>query len=173
MESDEVHNIPEPSDSGSSGNQEASPENEVIEVQASALDGLHIPKAVSTLGASSSRHFGGEIGSTLMPAIVNQLADDRSEARQEVREMRYEVKDLRDKLSEANKRAAVLEERLRSAANNRHLRNIAISFGSILIGIAIELIRNQYSIYGSAAGVLGVLMVYLGWLAKSGETDKC
>lgn len=162
---------PEPSDSGSDGSQiTGDTPSELIEAR--PLEGLPMAQAIEGLAASNTRAFGGEVASALIAGATTQLASELQYTKQEVSGLRKENDVLKENLSEANTRKAVLEERINSYRSNRHLRHFGIAVGTTLLGVGFELIRNNLSTYGYASLAIGALLLVLGWHSAPKGGDK-
>jgi hypothetical protein len=53
----------------------------------------------------------------------------------------------------------------------RHLKNVSIAFGSVLIPIGIDL-HSTISVYSYVVVALGFLLIVLGWFVIGGETEE-
>lgn len=163
--------IPSPHDTGSDGSQKIS--NEVISLKhQSPTDGLPITKMVEGLAATRSKNMGGDVAAGLIAGSFSQLSHELCEAKQEEKRIRANFEEISEKLSDCKQRAAVLEERVRSTAQNKNLRNLSITAGTALVGFAIEFKRNDLNNYSIITGGLGFLLILFGWLSSDGEVKK-
>jgi len=167
-----VKEIPKPTETGSAGTQQAGSGALVTAAEESPLSGLPITQRVEGLAASHPRSMGGEVAANLIAGSFSQLSHDLETTRNELSAVRGELKQALNDLSDTKTRAAVLEERATAADRERHLKNLSITAGTILIGIGIELYRNNFDKSGVIVGVLGMLLVVLGWITQKGGAEK-
>jgi hypothetical protein len=80
----------------------------------------------------------------------------------ELNQTKYELAQLREKhesltnaLSDERIQKAVLTERIDAFRSTRHLKNIGIAVGTLLIGIGIQLVRADTTAYGVASIIVG------------------
>lgn len=161
--------IPEPADSGSDGSQ----------IKADTTNGLvpsrpvapPMARAIVGLAASNSRAFGGEIASVLIAGATSQMSTELDESKKELAVLRKKIERIVGELSDERVAKAVLVERIEAYRSTRHLKNIGIAVGTLLLGTGIQLIRNEAGLYGLACVVIGALLLLLGWHSapKGGE----
>lgn len=164
--------IPKPTDTGSAGTQLAGSGELVTVVKESPLTGLPISQRVEGLAATHSRSMGGEVAASLIAGSFTQLSHDLQATKQELSDTRQELKQTHGELSNAKTRVAVLEERVITTEREKHLKNFSITVGTVLIGIGIELYRNNLDRLGFIVGGLGLLLVFLGWFSRTGGAEK-
>lgn len=164
--------IPKPTETGSSGTQQAGTSELVTIAEKSPLSGLPITQRVEGLAATHSRSMGGEVAANLIAGSFSQLSHDLQATRDELNNTRDELRQALNDLSNAKIRVAVLEERSSTAERDRHLKNLSITAGTALIGIGIELYRNNFDKFGVIVGGLGLLLFLLGWFAPKGGPEK-
>ena len=162
---------PEPSNSGTDGSQaEGDLTSELIEAR--PLEGLQIAQAIEGLAASNTRAFGGEVASALIAGVTSQLASELQYTKQDVTRLRNEIDVLKESLSGANIQKAVLEERIESYRSNRHLKNLGIFLGTTLLGVGIQLFKNELDTYGYASLIFGALLLGMCWYSAPKGGDK-
>lgn len=166
-----MSDIPKPPDTGSDGSQEISKEMQATNFQ-SPMAGLPIARVVEGLAATRSKSMGGEIAAGLIAGSFTQISHELYETKQELKITRSTLEQKIENLSDYKQRAAVLEERVRSNSNSRHLRNLSIAVGTTLVGIAIEFLRNKMDNFSYITGALGFLLILLGWLSADKEASK-
>lgn len=164
--------IPKPTDTGSAGTQQAGTGEIVAIAKESPFAGLPITQRVEGLAATHSRSMGGEVAANLIAGSFSQLSYDLHTTRQELGDVRQELKQTIGELSHAKTRAAVLEERANAAERDRHPRNISITVGMALIAIGIDLYRSNFDKFGYIIGGFGCLLVILGWVSRKGGAEK-
>lgn len=164
--------IPKPDETGSDGTQEAGTGAVVSVAQESPLEGLPITRRVEGLAATHSRSMGGEVAANLIAGSFTQLSHDLQETKQELRSTRQELERTREELSNYKTKAAVLKERVSTTFKGRHLRNLSITVGTILISLGIDFYRNNFDKYAYILGVLGTLLIFLGWSSMEGGAEE-
>jgi hypothetical protein len=164
-----VTDIPVPTDTGSSGDQKPPSTTVVIAQPANPLEGLPLVRAFEGLAATNYRSMGGEVVAGLVAGSMSQLAQELENSRKELRESRKELRTARDDLATARQATAVLRERLNGSERHKQLRNFSIAAGTILMGVGIELLRNNFVGIAVIVGVVGVLLVVFGWFSSSRE----
>lgn len=166
--------IPQPQDTGSSGTQQAGSSDLMPLDREGPLHGLFITQTIEGLAATRSRSMGGEVAANLLAGSFSQLSHDLHATKAELKATRDDLREKTDALSEMKTKAAVLQERVSAHDRERHLRNLSIAVGSALIGIGIELYKNNFDKFGFTAGGIGVLLVFLGWFSfsKNEEAGK-
>lgn len=164
--------IPKPTDTGSAGTQQIGT-GEIVPVdKESPFLRLPITQKVEGLAATHSRSMGGEVAANLIAGSFSQLSHDLQTTRQELNETRTELRQALGELSKSEAKAAVLEERANAAERDKHLKNLSITAGTALIGIGIELYRNNFDKFGYIVGGFGVLLVIFGWFSRKGGAEK-
>lgn len=163
--------IPNPVETGSDGTQKTGIENITIPETVSPLHGLPMIKTLEGLTANKSRGLGGEIVANLLTGSFSQLSHDLQETKKDLQSTRKELSYVQQELSSCKERAAMLQERVNNFTQDRHLRNICISAGTILIGLGIEFLSkigdSSYIIM-----VLGAALILFGWFFRNGDAAK-
>lgn len=155
--------IPTPEESGSDGTQK--PATQELATPESPFGGLPITRVMEGLAASKSRSMGGEVAAGLIAGSFTQISHELQETKQDLRDTRSALDKAREDLSICKSRAAVLEERVESNLRGRHLRNLGIAVGTTMVGVGIELLKNDFNKYAYITFGLGVLLVLLGWFS--------
>lgn len=157
--------IPISENKGSSGGQ-ISPQSghEIIE----KVPFQDMSRVVQGLAANKSKSFGGEIGASLLAASFSQMANDLESKNIEIKELRDKLENKSDELHKWKQRASVLEERVEANGKIRTLGNIAITLGTALLGISIELYRNSLTVQSYVVTSIGVGLMLLGWFTGIG-----
>lgn len=161
--------IPSPVDTGASGTQQEPAKEMATIVAHSPLEGLPIARAVEGLAATKARSMGGEVAAGLLAGCFQQISNELEQARADLRSTRGNLELVREDLSTSKQRSAVLQERVRAMASGRHLKNLSLTAGTALVGIAIEFMRNNMKDLSFVLGGLGFLLILFGWLAIGGE----
>ena len=163
--------IPEPKDSGSDGTQVNSDGGSEL-VAAQPLT-APMAKSITGLAASRSRAFGGEVASTLVAGITSQMAVELDQTKQELALLRTDRESLRDDLANERINSAILNERISAFQSTRHLKNVGIAVGTILLGGGVQLSRaDNAELVGVATGVIGAVLVLMSWLSVPKGGDR-
>jgi len=160
----EIEDIPIPKDSGSSGLQKESSKKQTL-VKAQPFSSNEVVNALEGIAASNTRSLGGEVGSALLAASMKQLAQDNHRLRQENTKLDEKNQHQQQELETARTRAAVLQERLIGYGKNKHLRNFGIAVGIGLLGIGINLGRQEWGFLAVTSLVAGALLTLLSWFS--------
>lgn len=168
---DAVADIPEPIDPGSTGTQIIGTTDIVVIRQESPLHGLPITDAVAGLTASMSNRMGG-VAAGLLTGSFAQLSLDLQEKKQELRSTSQKLEHTRDELNNYKTKTAVLEERVNANSRNKHLRNLSIFVGTLLITFGFELYRNNIERAPYIVGGLGFILLLFGWLSNGRRAEK-
>lgn len=145
--------IPEVRDSGATGEQEEG-NSELVHPNQQTLFPQPIAETIQGLAASNARNLGGVVVAGLVSVSFSQLAHELQDAKSDLRNTRKELSTSYDELSACRTRVAVLEERVTTDSRQKHLRNVAIAGGSMIVGLALQLDPST----------LGALPIVLGGL---------
>lgn len=162
--------VPEPEDSGSDGTQTQANTSQSLVTSQSLM--YPIAEAITGLASSNSRVFGGEVASTLIAGAASQMATELAQTKQELAKLREKNDTLTTDLSEERTQKAIYKERIDNYSTTRHLKNIGIAVGTLLIGVGIQLIRNNFEAYGLASIIVGALLLVVGWISVPKGGDK-
>lgn len=122
-----------------------------------------------------------EAGFRGSPAVWQILHEWSTERSEEVNRLRNDIDDLRKDLKQAvaelrsaEVTVAALNERLRGETTRRHLKNLALTAGTALVALALDLNARQLTLQAVISAVLGVTLVVLGaWpILGHDEVDK-
>lgn len=163
--------VPEPNDSGSDGSQaQADATRELVLSQPLPNQ---IVQAITGLAASNARAFGGEVASALIAGATSQMAVELNQTKLELASLREKHESLTNTLSDERVQKAVLAERIDSFRATRHLKNIGIAVGTLLIGTGLQLVRNDApAAYSVACFIVGALLLIVGWISAPKEGGK-
>ena len=164
--------IPKPVDTGSAGTQASTAADAAIPTVFAPFEGLPISRRVEGLAASKPRSMGGEVAASLIAGSFAQLSQELTDARGELKTTRSTINELKDALSECRERAVVLAERVRSYARDRHRRNVYIMVGTAIVGLGADFLRSDLDKQGLICGLLGLLLLAIGWFSGPKEDDK-
>lgn len=162
--------IPEPKDSGSDGSQLKEIESK------SAIQPPHVGQplsnAIAGLAASNNRAFGGEVASTLIAGATSQMAVELEKTRQDLSDQRAKNEKLYSELSAERTKCAVLAERINSYRSTRHLKNLGVAIGSLLLGLGVQLIQTDSNTLCMASLIGGTLLILASWFSAPKGGDE-
>lgn len=164
--------IPKPTDTGSAGTQNAAATDSAAPSALAPFEGLPISRRVEGLAASRPRSMGGEVAAGLIAGSFTQLSQELTDARDDLKTTRSHIRELNDALLECRERAAVLAERVKSFARDRHLRNLCIVVGTALVGLGLDLLRSTLKMPGWICISSGAVLLIFGWFFGPKEDDK-
>jgi len=161
---DENSKIPQSTDTGSSGTQETSLET-LVPANNPPFGNLNITETIQGLAATKSRSMGGDVVAALIAGATTQMSYELAGIKKELAEERKKSGEIATEHSRLSVRNAVLQERINSEGNTKHLRNISIVIGTTLISIGIEFSRNNFDKISYLMYGLGGALLFLGWLS--------
>lgn len=164
--------VPEPEDSGSDGSQkQADLARELIPAKPLTPP---IAEAITGLATSHARAFGGEVAATLIAGATSQMAIELTQTKHELAQLREKHESLSNAFSDEKVRTAVLAERIEGFRSTRHLKNIGIAVGTLLVGTGVQLSRGDNPSFGIASIIVGVVLLIVGWTSapKEGKNDR-
>jgi hypothetical protein len=82
------------------------------------------------------------------------------------------IDELRSDLQTTTSRNAVLEERLNSEGRNKHLRNLALTSGTSLIGAGFAIDNPEIQKYSMGMIAFGLALIALGWFTGPRGSEK-
>lgn len=167
-----VTEIPEIEETGSTGEQQSTSVELIPVDQESPFPPAPITEAVQGLAADRSRSFGGEVVTRLISAVVTQSSNELADTKSELRASREALESTRNDLSGCQIKKAVLQDRVSESNRGQHLRNISITGGMILLGVAFELNQNEFVSLSVLIGVLGLVLVISGWYRRTSEPNR-
>ncbi len=170
MNSEAVNKVPEPHVSGSDGSQVTAEVSE--DCISSQQVGRPMTNAITGLAATNSRAFGGEVASTLIAGATSQMSVELDQTKVELNEQREKNERLTQELTSEKIKSAILGERIESFRSSRHLKNIGIAIGSILLGTGVQLIKMESLAYGVSCLVIGAILIIFSWASAPKRGDK-
>lgn len=162
--------VPEPEDSGSDGTQEKADASRKL-VPSKPLT-TPIAEAITGLAVSHSRAFGGEVASTLIAGATSQMAIELNQTKEELSVLRKKLESVTSALSNEKVEKAVLNTRIEEFRSTRHLKNIGIAVGTLLVGTGVQLAPGDSPEYGVATIIVGALLLIVGWISAPKEGGK-
>jgi hypothetical protein len=131
-----------------------------------------IAHVITGLAASNSRALGGEVASALIAGVTSQMVNELNQTKYELTQLRGKNESLVNTLSNERIQKAVLAERIDAFRSTRHLKNIGIAVGTLLIGTGVQLVRSDATTYGITSIIVGAIMLIAGWLSVPKEGGK-
>lgn len=165
---DHVTEIPEVKDSGATGDQEAG-EKALVHPSQEPLFAPPITAAIQGLASSNAKNMGGVVVANLLSGSFSQLSHELQDAKLDLKNTRREFTTTHGELSKCKTQVAVLEERVSTSSRQKHLCNMAIAGGSIILGLAVQLDHQTLGAIPYVLGGIGCLFVLMGWLWPSKE----
>lgn len=165
-----MNTIPSPKDTGTTGTQVQTSDSASLVESPRSLEGLPIADAITGLASTNARSLGGEVAAGLLAGSFAQLSHELQDAKSRVIELTGELKSSEQEKHDWKEKASVLQERVNANQTIRSLGNISITLGTALIGVGIELYRNQLFNVSYLCSAIGVGLVLLGWF--SGQRGK-
>lgn len=100
------------------------------------------------------------VASTLIAGATSQISVELSQTKLELAQLRNKHEVLANTLSDVRIQKAVLAERIDAFRLTRHLKNIGIAVGTLLVGVGVQLVRSDATmVYGVASILVGALLV--------------
>lgn len=89
-------------------------------------------------------------------------------------QLRAKYEALANILSDERIQKAVLSERIDAFRLTRHLKNIGIAVGTLLVGVGVHLVQSDAAgaYYGIASIIVGALLLIVGWISVPKEGGK-
>jgi hypothetical protein len=117
--------------------------------------------------------MGGEIGATLLGVAAAQTSAVLADARHERNDLRDKLEACQKELTDCKIRLATLEARADQERTTRNLKNLAITFGAILLSWGASLYGTQLEKYSYLVLPIGALLFLSGWLpTKAGDSKQ-
>lgn len=163
--------IPELADSGADGHQV---KGDIIQAFVEPQPvGRPIAKAISGLAASNTRAFGSEAVSVLIVGVISQMSAELDQTRKELNDQRGKNEKLALDLLNEKIKSSVLAERIDSFRSSRHLKNVGISVGSLMLGLGAKLlITSESPAYGIVGVAIGSILILFSWASAPKGGDK-
>lgn len=160
--------IPVPDNSGGSDEQTQGTGNGEL-ITSKTFEGLHMVHTINGLAATHSKSLGGEVASTLLAGMTQQMSNDYQELKFKFEKLSEKYEEQRNVLEETRTDKAVLKNTINSERQNKHLRNFAITIGTGFMSTGIFLGRTQIDFYSVGTFGVGALFLLLGWFTGPKE----
>lgn len=163
--------IPLPDESGSDGSQ-AKADTSTQELMPAKVSPMPMADSIIGLASSNSRAFGGEVASTLVAGVAAQMASELQQTKAELSSVRIKAEASASDLADERVKSAVLSERLRAFQATRHIKQLGVAVGTLLLGTGFQLARAGNTPIAVTAAVIGALLVIVSWWSVPHGGDK-
>ncbi len=158
---------PQPTESGADGTQQPAvgvASTEVVPRGHEVSQPVSIfSETISGLASVRYRSMGGEMAAALFAGWSQEKANELRDVKAELGQVRNENNRLSQVYGEVRVESAVLKERLSTESRTKHLKNLAIFSGTTLLGLAFKLGESQAIGYAITVGLLGTVLLLVGW----------
>lgn len=163
--------IPELEETGSTGDQKAVA-GEVLPPQPDIpIRFGPMTEAVEGLASSNARAIGGQVPAAMISAFMRQQEMDLQDTKADLRSVRESLDQARSNLAKCRTHEAVLQHQVSSAATDRHLRNLGIAIGSVLLGLAVNVDPGSL-LLSIIMGFAGAVLMLAGWFLPASGRQK-
>lgn len=163
--------IPLPDESGSDGSQ-AKADTSTQELMPAKVSPMPMADSIIGLASSNSRAFGGEVASTLVAGVAAQMASELQQTKAELSSVRIKAEASASDLADERVKSAVLSERLRAFQATRHIKQLGVAVGTLLLGTGFQLARAGNTPIAVTSAVIGALLVIVSWWSVPRGGDK-
>jgi hypothetical protein len=163
--------IPLPDKSGSDGLQIEADTNIQELVPATSI-AMPMADVITGLASSNSRAFGGEVASALIAGVASQMSNDLRRTQAELSSERIKAEASASDLANERVKSAVLSERLHAFQATRHIKNVGVAVGSLLLGTGVQLSRTGNAPVGIISAIIGALLILISWVSVPRGGDK-
>ena len=137
--------------------QKPAPEGSVVPMPFDPFPSTGVTDAIVGIASSNARSMGAESVAKIVASWTQQLTT-------ELRQSRRQVDQLQSELAAETTRTAVLTERLGTKASTGKLQLLLTTVGMAVVGIAIDLYKNNLEKLAYVLGGVGALLVIVGWI---------
>lgn len=164
-----MSNPPVPDETGASGTQIAGSQGSLSLDTTPPTSGLPITHVLDGLAATRARSLGGEVAANLLAGSFSQLAHDLEVNRADLRTRDEQLRNVQQDLGNANVTIAILRERVGAIGRLQKIKQISIFGGTVLMGIAIDLYKNNLEKISYILGALGLVLFLAAWIIRGDE----
>lgn len=159
--------IPKPDDSGVIGTQEPGTETTGALVSVPPMQSMTMTQAIEGLAATRPRSLGGDVSAAFVAAAMSQTSQELQATRQSLQRKEDQLQLALDDLTVAKVEIARLNGHLDVASSSQRLRRFSIFAGTALLGVAVDLYKNNYINMSYLIAALGAGLLLFGWLSPS------
>jgi hypothetical protein len=122
---------------------------------------------IQGLAAARPRSMGGEMAAQLLAAGFKSLDEQLKETKADLKIVRGKLEVANASLAKANQDKAVLGDRLETLRGIRHLNNLMIAIGTLVLSFGGRLVADATSsrYVGFVLLGIGLLMILIGWFS--------
>lgn len=164
--------IPTPVETGVAGTQQLGPVRSAPPDATPPLHGLPMTQVIEGLAASRPKSFGGEVPAALVAGAVTHLSHDLRAAQRAAQTKDDQLQQALRDLSQAKERIATLTERLSAAQGSQRLKQICIFIGTALLGLSVDMYKNNMEKPSFLLAILGGSLLLFGWLTPSAGSGE-
>lgn len=164
--------IPVPDETGVAGTQRPGTNDPALFDATPPLHGLPMTQVIEGLAASRPRSFGGEVPAALVAGAVTHLSHDLRDAQRMAQAKDEQLQRAQKELAMANVTIAKLSERLGATKGTQRLKQFCIFVGTALLGLSVDLFKNNLETPAYLIGALGGALLAFGWLTRSNGGDE-
>jgi len=121
---------------------------------------------MEALATNRPRSLGGEVAASLIAGSFTQLSHDLEVTRADLRTRDDQLRTVHVELGEARVKIAALRERVGSINRMQHLKQLSIFSGTALLGVAVDLYKNNLEKLSYLLGIIGVILLLTAWLTQ-------
>ena len=134
--------------------------------------GLILTPISSTILTLQDGGVRGQAGMALLQVITARLESDLADAREEIKALRNELKEVQRQYYEEHEKVGVLHERLETTMHQRWFQGLAIALGGLVGGIAGSHLNDERPGYAYAGVLLAVVLLIVGFVPMASSEDR-
>ncbi|AMC34549.1 hypothetical protein [Janthinobacterium sp. B9-8] len=167
-----MSDLPVPSETGASGTQVAGSSEPLSVDPNPPIHGLPITQTMEVLAATRARSFGGEVAASLIAGSFTQMSHDLEVTRCDLRIRDEQLQKTHQELGDAKVTIATLRERVGAISRAQHLKQLSVFVGTAILGVAVDLYKNNIEKPSYLLGIVGVVLLLATWLTKREGADE-
>lgn len=161
-----MDDVPVPRETGVSGTQVAGTAGPLEVTATPPIHGLPITQTMEVLAATRARSLGGEVAAGLIAGSFTQISHDLEVTRSDLRTRDEQLRKATEELGTAKARIATLQERVGASSRVQHLKQLGIFSGTVLLGVAVDLYKNNLANLSYLLGAVGAVLLLVSWLTQ-------
>lgn len=157
---------PIPVDTGADGTQEKAVSGEVlapIPPRRRSNEAGEIATSIEGIAGIAPHKLGGDAMARLVAGSFKSIDHELSQKRDECRELREEVDDLKEELGKERIKSAILSQKVKSSRIVTVLSNAAITLGATALGVGFSTPSPEQN---AVLISIGSLLLIVGWVAS-------
>lgn len=156
--------VPTPVESGSAGTQQAAPKGQPLPAVAGVLPQYAMTTAVQGIASDRSHSLGGANSAALISGYATMMHAELQATKEELLEVRGELKDTRQLLADERTRVEVLRSRRRSGGQIEKFQLLGVTVGGFLFTTAIEVAQSGAVKLGWGIGAAASILILVSWV---------